>query len=423
MKVFKVAGLILAGLLLAPTQAFAANSVLSSVFDGSEPRIDPLPGSCGGDRQLGYQDTGTFQVAATGEYLVADAFNLNGLDVTALIYSGAFDPDNPSNNLVTPGGIDTIDFIDLSAGVSYRLVVQQWCSNLAEGAWAVTFSGPGSVSSDNFRIVPAMTEGLFTGSDPMASTDCGNSQYHQTGPVQVAASGRYYYTDILIEADVDACVQVYTAPFDPANPNANRVDTNSGVGILDDFATIDLEAEIDYYFVVQPFGNSVAGEYFFVLAPPAPFRINKALAGAWFDGTKPGQGLVLDVYDNRNEMFIAWFTFDLERPDPSYTAGIGESGQRWMTAQGSYEGGSDTADLPMYFFGGMVFDSAEPPVELLSDQTGTFMIEFDDCSSGMVSYDMTSANRANDFPIAPLTDNHVELCESITEVPDMPGPL
>ena len=84
MNVFKVAGLVLAGLLVAPTQAFAANSVLSNVFDGAELRTDPLPGSCGGDRQLGYQDTGTFQVAASGEYLVADAFNLNGLDVTAL---------------------------------------------------------------------------------------------------------------------------------------------------------------------------------------------------------------------------------------------------------------------------------------------------------------------------------------------------
>ena len=77
----------------------------------------------------------------------------------------------------------------------------------------------------------------------------------------------------------------------------------------------------------------------------------------------------------------------------------------------------------MYFFGSMVYDSAEPQVELLEDQTGTFMVEFDGCSSGMVSYDMTTANRAGDFPIAPLTDNHVELCEQLTEVPGMPGPL
>ena len=422
MKLIKVAGLALSGLILIPSQAFAANAVLSDVFDGSEMRTDPLPGSCGGDSQLSYQDAGTFSVAADGTYLVADAFNLNGVDVTALIYDGPFDPANPGNNLLTPTGIDTFEFVDLVGGASYRLVVQQWCSN-REGAWAVTFSGPGSVTSDKVRMVPSMTEGLFTGADPTASTDCGNSQYHESGPMQVAESGRYYYTDILIEADVDACVQVYTAPFDPANPDANRVSPNNAVGYMDDFVTIDLEAGTDYYFVVQPLGTSVSGEYFYVLAPPAPFRINKALAGAWFDGTKAGQGLVLDVYDNRNEMFIAWFTFDLERPDPSYTAGIGEPGQRWMTAQGAYEGGSDSADLPMYFFGGMVFDSAEPQVELLEDQTGTFMVEFDGCSSGMVSYDMTTANRAGDFPIAPLTDNHVELCEQLTEVPGMPGPL
>lgn len=420
MKVIKVAGMILAGLLLAPTQAFAANSVLSSVFDGSEPRTDPLPGSCGGDRQLGYQDTGTFQVAATGEYLVADAFNLNGLDVTALIYSGAFDPDNPSNNLITPGGIDTIDFIELSAGVTYRLVVQQWCSNLAEGAWAVTFSGPGNVTSDNTRVVPDFTEGLFTGSDPTASTDCGNSQYHQSGPTQVAVSGRYYYTDILIEADVDACVQVYTAPFDPANPNANRVDANNGVGILDDFDTVDLEAETDYYFVVQPFGTSVAGEYFFVLAPPAPFRINKALAGAWFDLDTAGQGMLLDVFDSANIMFLAWFTYDLERPASGVTAMIGDPGHRWMTAQGPYEG--SVADMPIYWNGGMIFDSASPPTTG-PDQDGSLRIEFHSCNRATVSYDLGSANTVGEIPVQTAVDDHVELCESIIEVPDMPGPL
>lgn len=419
MKLIKVAGLALAGLLMAPGQVFAANSVLSAVFDGSEMRTDPLPGSCGGSRQLSYQDAGTFQVAADGTYLIFDAFNLNGVDVTALIYEGAFDPNSPGTNLLTPNGVDTYDFVELLGGVSYRLVVQQWCSN-QEGAWAVTFSGPGNVNADTARNVPAMTEGLFTASDPVASTDCGTSQYHESGPMQVAASGRYYYTDVLIEADVDVCVQVYSAPFDPANPDANRVGANNGVGAMDDFDTIDLEAGTDYYFVSQPLGVSVSGEYFYVLAPPAPFRINKALAGAWFNEATPGQGLVMDVYDNRNTMFVAWFTFDLERP-ASDTAMMGESGQRWMTAQGPYEHGS-VADLPMYFFGGMVFDSAVPPVEAL-DQQGTLMIEFDGCSTGTASYDLVTANRVNEFPIVPLTDNHVELCEAITKVPGMPGPL
>lgn len=76
----------------------------------------------------------------------------------------------------------------------------------------------------------------------------------------------------------------------------------------------------------------------------------------------------------------------------------------------------------MFFFGGMVFDSAVPPVEAL-DQQGTLMVEFDGCSTGTASYDLVTANRVNEFPIVPLTDNHVELCEAITKVPGMPGPL
>jgi len=36
---------------------------------------------------------------------------------------------------------------------NYVLVVQHWCFN-REGAWAVTFSGPGSVNSTSAVTVP-----------------------------------------------------------------------------------------------------------------------------------------------------------------------------------------------------------------------------------------------------------------------------
>jgi hypothetical protein len=420
MKLIKVAGLVLAGLIMIPSQAFAANAVLSDVFDGSEMKTDPLPDSCGGDRQLAYQDTVTFEVSVSGEYQIFDAFNFNGVDVTALIYSDKFDPSNPDNNLVTPDGIDYVGSVELDGGVSYNLVVQRWCSNVTEGAWAITISGPGNVISDNLRMVPAFTEGVFTGADPT---------YHESGPLQVAETGKYYYSDV-VEWDVDACIQIHTAPFDPANPSANRVEPNSGGGYLDDIDSIDLEEGTDYYIVVQAFnfdtfdcgGYRIAGEYFFVLAPPAPFRINKALAGAWVevDFVTSGQGILMDVFDNLNLMFMAWFTYDLERPDPSYTAMIGEPGHRWMTAQGPYEHGN-RADLPIYWNSGMIFDSATPATEQVQD--GSLSLEFNSCNRAMLTYDLGVSGRTGEIPLQTVVDDHVELCEQLTEVPGMPGPL
>ena len=419
MKAFK--RLALAALLASPVSAYAANSVLSDVFDGSEPRLDPLPGTCGGQQPLAYQDTGSFQVAASGTYLVVDAFNFTGVDVTALIYTGGFDPQNPENGLLSGQGIDYTGSIDLEAGVSYTLVVQQWCDNV-EGAWAVTFSGPGNVTSTVSRNLPTETQGLILSSDPVAATTaCGNGlRFQQSGPVQVQRGGTYYYTDILLETDVDACLQVYTAPFDPTNPDANRVGAE-----LDDFGTVELQAGQDYYFVVQPlaFGPDT-GEYFYVLAPPAPFRITKALAGGWFNPEVSGQGFLLDVYENINFMFLAWFTFDATRPDPGVPSTVGEAGQRWLTAQGGYDGNS--ASLGLFNAQGMIFNSPTPPVNNVPD--GTLDIEFANCTEGTINYDIPSSGLSGTIPIEPLVgpdidSSTLELCESLVNKPGVPGPL
>ena len=414
MKLNRLAVMIITAALLVPGTVLASNTVLSGIFDGTEAKADPFPGSCGGQNQLAYQDTGNFQVSVTGSYLVFDAFNLNGADVTVLLYRGAFDPGNPLTNLVDPGGIDSFDTIVLDAGVTYRLVVQHWCQNV-EGAWAVTISGPGNATSASTQMVPDMTQGLFSNSDPTVTTECStDAPYHESGPMQLATTGTYYYTDILIEQDIDVCLQVYTAPFDPANPQDNRVGS-----FLDDFDTIDLEEGKDYYFVVQPLGLSAFGEYFYVFAPPAPFRINKALAGAWFNSATNGQGFFIDVYENSNQMFLAWFTFDLTRPDPGVPSGIGEPGHRWMTALGNYSG--NVADLDIYWSEGMVFNSPTPVVSQEAD--GTMRVEFTACGEGTVDYDLGTSGEVGTVPVTTLAADNTELCNTLVNVPGMPGPL
>lgn len=424
------AGMALLALMMTPVAALAANTVLSDVFDGSEPRTDPLPGAFAGDRQLAYQDVGTFEVAADGEYLIKDAYNFDGVDVTALLYSGEFDPQNPLNGLLTPTGIDYAQFLFLSAGVPYRLVVQQYRLN-REGAWALAFNGPGNVTSAVSRTLPDVSQGLLSESDPIAGPLCAGTlepedgRYTVSGPMQVQVSGTYYYTDILVETgvDVDACLQVYSAPFDANNPDANRVGE-----AMDDFGSVELESGTDYYFVTQALilseFSAQTGEYFYVLAPPAPFRITKALAGGWFNPEVDGQGFLLDVYENINFLFMAWYTFDTMRPDASIPSTVGEAGQRWLTAQGPY--GQDSANLDLFNAKGMVFNSPSPPVDNQPD--GTLDIQFTSCTEGSIDYSITSAGISGTIPIQPLVgpdldSSTLELCEDLTRQPGMPGPL
>lgn len=396
-----------------PGSLWAANTVLSGEFDGSEAKTAPLPGTCGTSEPLAYQVVSQVQVTATGDYYVVDALQYFGVDVSALIYSGAFNPNAPQNNLLTPGGIDTDGYAELTAGTNYTLVVQHWCQN-TEGAWALTFAGPGGVTSNRVVSVPAMTQGTFAGTEPTIVSSCGESHYQQTGPVQVSTSGTYYYTDIFTYAFVDVCLHIYTAPVNAANPALNHVAT------LDDFESVHLDANTDYYFVVQSWDYTPTGDFFYVLAPPAPFRITHAMAGSWYEPATDGQGFFMDVFDNVNFMFLAWFTFDLERPDPGAQAMIGEPGHRWLTAQGPFSG--DTAEMDIYWTSGMIFDSANPPKEN-PDQDGTMTVEFFDCSTGQVTYDLGTANVQGQVPIQRVINDAVDLCESLYAGPGQPGAL
>jgi hypothetical protein len=401
-----------------PVSVLAVNSVLSGTFDGSEPKTVQLPGTCGESEPLGYIETGAFQVSVTGSYTVTDVYNSIGVDVSALIYLNSFNPNAPSNNLITPDGVDLVEIVNLNAGIDYVLVVQHWCGNPPrvwvnfQGAWTVSFSGPGAVTANEKVVVPEWTEGSFTSTDPISNSECGNSQYQQTGPVQVSTTGTYYYSDVSIGFSVDLCLQIYSAPFDPANPNNNRIFFG------DDSGSVDLEAGTDYYFVTQPLQTAFNGEFFYVFAP-SEFYITYAISGSWFYPPTNGQGFLIDVFDQANIMFLAWFTYDLERPADGAEAMIGDPGHRWMTAAGPIVG--NTANLDITWSSGMIFDSEAPPVTTESD--GTMKVEFDDCKTGRVIYDLGSSGRKGTVPIERIVNDAVSMCETLTEGPTNPGPL
>ncbi len=69
----------------------------------------------------------------------------------------------------------------------------------------------------------------------------------------------------------------------------------------------------------------------------------------------------------------------------------------------------------------MVFDSETPPVSSTSD--GTMTVEFNDCYSGLISYNLGGGGPVGQVPIERIVNDAVPLCETLTQGPDNPGPL
>ena len=134
---------------------------------------------------------------------------------------------------------------------------------------------------------------------------------------------------------------------------------------------------------------------------PQSVDINAGMDGAWFDEKTAGQGYLIDAHPNPgggNFIFVAWFTYGND------TA----TGQRWLTAQGNYEGSSAAIDV--YETTGGSFDD---PQEVSTDKVGTMTIDFQDCSNALLTYSFTDEGLDNSVVISRTIPGTQALCEDI----------
>ncbi len=141
------------------------------------------------------------------------------------------------------------------------------------------------------------------------------------------------------------------------------------------------------------------------------FLINAGLNDSWFNPATAGQGFFITVFPDITSIFLAWFTYDTERPDPEVMANLGEPGHRWLTAFGEYA--ADTGMLEVELTEGGVFNSAEPEVTQSAD--GTIMLECSGCNSCTVTYDITSAGVQGVIPIERIALDNVPTCEALAQ--------
>lgn len=138
------------------------------------------------------------------------------------------------------------------------------------------------------------------------------------------------------------------------------------------------------------------------------FLVNSAISDAWFNPATNGQGFFIIVWPGIDFVFLSWFTFDTERPPGDVTAILGDSGQRWVTAQGPFTG--DTATLDVFVSSGGTFDSPTPEVTTVQD--GTVTIKWTTCNSGILTYNIPSLGLMGEIPIERIVLDNVPACEA-----------
>lgn len=140
------------------------------------------------------------------------------------------------------------------------------------------------------------------------------------------------------------------------------------------------------------------------------FSLNAGFSDAWYYMPTSGQGFFITVWEEIKTVFLAWFTYDVERPATDVMAILGEPGQRWITAQGTFDGA--TATLDVYNSSGGVFDSVEPavgpPVKI-----GTMTITWTDCNTGVLTYNIPSLGLMGTVPIVRIVTENAALCEAL----------
>jgi len=106
------------------------------------------------------------------------------------------------------------------------------------------------------------------------------------------------------------------------------------------------------------------------------FAITAAMSDAWYNPATPGQGILFTVLPDSQQIFAGFFTFELPGVDVSDSAILGDSGHRWVTAQGPYSG--DRATLNLILTTGGLFD--DPKAVTHHTGYGTLQVRFDpDC--------------------------------------------
>lgn len=122
-----------------------------------------------------------------------------------------------------------------------------------------------------------------------------------------------------------------------------------------------------------------------------PPGINFGHNGTWFNPDTSGQGFFIDVVPSRQEIVASWFTFNIEG-----------TGQRWFTAQGTFE--DNRAELTLFETTGGVLND---PTPVVTTEVGTLTFEFQNCTNGTANFDIPGEGLSGAMSIIKLVPDVV----------------
>ncbi len=134
--------------------------------------------------------------------------------------------------------------------------------------------------------------------------------------------------------------------------------------------------------------------------------INYGMAGSWFNPATSGQGYLFEVEPVTQTLVVGWFAYDTAAGASG--GGIAGAEQRWFTAQGRYVG--NRADLTVFQTRFGQFNRATP---VTTTPVGTMRVEFIDCSSATVTFNLSAFGLSGSVPIVRLLPDVV--CQPIVD--------
>lgn len=113
---------------------------------------------------------------------------------------------------------------------------------------------------------------------------------------------------------------------------------------------------------------------------------------------------------------MGWFTYETgNRPGPAPAAHLGEPYHRWLTAVGGWQGNRVTLDVTNS--SGGLFDDPAPVTNSAPGSYGTLEIEFHDCATATLSYELNAIGVSGQIPIRRIVSDNQALCETLKESP------
>jgi hypothetical protein len=114
------------------------------------------------------------------------------------------------------------------------------------------------------------------------------------------------------------------------------------------------------------------------------------------------------VLPDEQRLFTSWFTFDTERLNdtgPKYS--LGDRNQRWLTAQGNFQG--NQAQLELTLTSGGQFMSDYSPVA--NEHYGFLDLEFSDCETATARYEIPDLGISGEIPLKRISNENTPACE------------